>query len=85
MTAQSAKPGSLPLSLPPLGLSRTEAAALIGVSPTMFDRMVADGKMPKALRIYGRRTIWDRKKVEAAFAALDTSDEADDVWARCRV
>jgi predicted DNA-binding transcriptional regulator AlpA len=51
----------------------------------MFDRMVADGKMPKPLRVYGRRVIWDRKKVEAHFEALDTSDEADDVWARCRV
>jgi predicted DNA-binding transcriptional regulator AlpA len=38
--------------------------------------------MPKPIRIYARRTVWDRKKVDAAFEALDTSDAVDDVWGR---
>jgi len=56
-------------SLPPRGLSRTEAAAYIGVSPTLFDAMVADGRMPGPKRI-NARTVWDRLKVDAAFDAL---------------
>jgi predicted DNA-binding transcriptional regulator AlpA len=59
----------LPESLPPRGLSRAQAAAYVGVSPTLFDRMVTDHKMPKPVRIYGR-TVWDRRKVDAAFDAL---------------
>ncbi|MGC2223368.1 MAG: hypothetical protein WA624_13910 [Methylocella sp.] len=64
----------LPPSLPPRGLSRTEAAAYIGVSPTLFDAMVADGRMPRPKRI-NARTVWDRLKLDAAFDALP--DEGD--------
>jgi hypothetical protein len=35
----------LPPSLAPRGLSRSEAAAYIGVSPNLFDAMVKDGRM----------------------------------------
>lgn len=59
----------LPLSLPPRGLSRTEAAAYIGVSPSLFDMMVADGRMPGPKRI-NTHTVWDRHKLDAAFSAL---------------
>ncbi len=65
---------ALPLSLPPRGLSRTEAAAYIGVSPSLFDLMVGDGRMPGPKRI-NARTVWDRLKLDAAFNALpDDSD-----------
>lgn len=57
------------LSYPPRGLSREEAARYVGVGCTMFDRLIAEGRMPKPLRI-GKRTIWDRLKLEAAFAEL---------------
>ena len=70
----SKRAAALPLSLPPRGLSRTEAAAYIGVSPTLFDAMVADGRMPGPKRI-NSRTVWDRLKLDAAFDALpDDSD-----------
>ncbi|WP_020175340.1 helix-turn-helix transcriptional regulator [Methyloferula stellata] len=52
-----------------IGLSRTEAANYIGVSSSLFDEMVHDGRMPPPKRINGR-TVWDRRRVEAAFSAL---------------
>lgn len=68
----------LPISLPPRGLSREQAAAYIGVSPSLFDEMVEDGRMPKPTRI-NSRTIWDRLKLDAAFAAL-THDGIPEKW-----
>ena len=65
----------LPPSLPPRGLRREEAAAYIGVSPSTFDKMVADGRMPIPKRI-NARTVWDRKRIDLAFDAL--SDGVDD-------
>ena len=63
----------LPLSLPPRGLSREIAAAYIGVSPSKFDELVRDGRMPKPKSVDARR-IWDRHKVDAAFSALPDTD-----------
>jgi predicted DNA-binding transcriptional regulator AlpA len=65
---------ALPLSLPPRGLSRVESAAYVGVSPSLFDTMVADGRMPKPKRI-NSRTIWDRKRLDEAFEALPDEGE----------
>src|SRR5262252_2740836 len=39
------------LSLPPRGISRVEAAAYVGVSPSKFDEMVRDHRMPNPKRI----------------------------------
>jgi predicted DNA-binding transcriptional regulator AlpA len=64
----------LPNSLAPRGLSRVIAAAYIGVSPSKFDEMVADRRMPKAIRIDGRR-VWDRIKVDEAFASLGEDED----------
>ena len=74
----------LPLSLPPRGLSRLEAAQYIGVSPTTFDQMVADGRMPKPKRI-GRRAIWDRQLLDLYFTALPDENDRDDIWAKVAV
>lgn len=59
----------LPVSLPPRGLSRAFAAAYVGVSPTKFDEMVADGRMPQPRKIDGR-LVWDRHEIDQAFSAL---------------
>jgi predicted DNA-binding transcriptional regulator AlpA len=61
---------ALPASLPPRGLRREEAAAYIGVNASKFDEMVADKRMPRPKRIDARR-VWDRLKLDEAFAALD--------------
>lgn len=50
-------------------MSREEAARYIGVGPTKFDEMVADGRMPKPKRI-DARVVWDRLRVDAAFSGL---------------
>lgn len=58
-----------PISYPPRGLSRLEAARYVGVGPTLFDEMVADRRMPKPKRV-NNRTIWDRVELDIAFSAL---------------
>jgi HK97 family phage major capsid protein len=68
----------LPPSLAPRGLCREVAAVYIGVSPGTFDQMVTDGRMPGPKRI-GTRKIWDRLKVDLAFAAL-ADDEQPNPW-----
>ncbi len=80
----------LPPSLPPRGLSRAEAAAYIGVSPSTFDTMIRDGRMPVAKKI-GARTVWDRLQLDRSFAELPDAevqgrpDDATDVWDRAAV
>lgn len=66
----------LPKSLPPRGLSRAESAAYIGVSPSLFDILVTDGRMPLPKRINGR-TVWDRQRLDRAFEALP--DDGNDL------
>ncbi len=60
---------ALPPSLPPRGLSREAAAQYVGVSVGKFDQMSRDGRMPKAIRIDGRK-VWDRCALDDAFDAL---------------
>jgi predicted DNA-binding transcriptional regulator AlpA len=62
------------ISYPPRGLSREEAARYVGVGTTKFDQMVADRRMPKPKKVDGR-VIWDRLKIEAAFAELTGDDD----------
>jgi hypothetical protein len=63
----------LPLSLPPRGLSRVEAAAYVGVSPSLFDEMVVDRRMPGP-KLINSRVVWDRLKLDEAFTALPDRD-----------
>lgn len=65
---------ALPYNLPPLGLSRTEAAAYIGVSPSLFDTMVKDERTPKPKKV-NSRTIWDIRQVDKFFDELLTDVE----------
>ncbi len=70
----------LPASLPPRGLARVQAAAYVGISPSKFDEMVSDGRMPRPKRIDGR-TVWDRRRLDEAFDALpDGSGATDNPW-----
>jgi predicted DNA-binding transcriptional regulator AlpA len=66
----------------PLGvrcLSREESARYIGVSPSLFDQLVKDGRMPKPWRI-NTRTVWDRRKIDAALDRLDDDGAVRDPW-----
>lgn len=60
---------ALPHSLAPRGLDRVESAAYIGVSPSLFDEMVKDGRMPTP-KVINSRVVWDRFKLDGAFEAL---------------
>ncbi len=59
----------LPDNLAPIGLSREQAAAFIGIGATLFDRLITDGRMPDARLIDGR-LVWDVAEVAAAFRSL---------------
>ena len=61
------------LAYPPRGLSREEAARYVGVGPTLFDEMVADGRMPRPKRA-NSRVLWDRIALDAAFSDLPGDD-----------
>lgn len=54
----------------PRGLNRTEAAYYVGVSPTKFDELVGDGRMPRGKRIDGR-VVWDRVQLDMSFSDID--------------
>ncbi|TIT61353.1 MAG: hypothetical protein E5W60_16925, partial [Mesorhizobium sp.] len=59
--------------------SRLEAAAYIGVSASLFDQLVKEGRMPKPKRI-NSRTVWDRYKVDHSFDALPDENSDDTDW-----
>jgi predicted DNA-binding transcriptional regulator AlpA len=61
------------ISYPPRGLSRDEAARYVGVGSTLFEEMVADGRMPRPKHI-NSRTIWDRVALDIAFTSLPDKD-----------
>lgn len=60
----------------PRGLSRAEAAGYVGVSPSMFDIMVADGRMPAPKKI-NSRVVWDRQRLDEAFENLPEKEDAN--------
>jgi hypothetical protein len=51
----------------------------IGVSPSKFDELVADGRMPKPVKIDGRR-VWDIRQLDLAFDALSREDSVPNSW-----
>lgn len=53
----------------PRGLSRSQAAAYMGIGVTLFDRLVVAGTMPQPQEI-GSRRVWDRQEVDRAFEEL---------------
>jgi hypothetical protein len=65
--------------LPRRGLSRVEAAMYIGISPSKFDQMRADGRIGPAKLIDGRK-VFDIRDLDQAFDALPSEDhdKADD-------
>lgn len=59
----------LPTSLPPLGINREQAAALVGISTSLFDKAVTAGTMPKP-RMIGERQVYDVGELVEAFRKL---------------
>ena len=65
------------LNYAPLGLSREGAAQHIGIGTTLFDEMVADGRMPRPKCMNSRR-VWSRVAVELSFSELPDDGSAND-------
>jgi predicted DNA-binding transcriptional regulator AlpA len=65
--------------VPRRGLSRDESAQYIGVGATLFDRLVADGRMPKPRRIDGRK-VWDKLALDLYFDRLPGDDTGTSSW-----
>jgi predicted DNA-binding transcriptional regulator AlpA len=65
--------------VPRRGLSREEAAMYIGISPSKFDALVGEGRMPAPVKIDSRK-IWDIRALDLAFDALPKEDEVSNSW-----
>lgn len=64
---------------PRRGLRRAEAAIYVGVSPSKFDEMVRDGRMPKAAKVDGC-AIWDVRKLDVACDEIFGEDGGENPW-----
>ena len=65
---------------PRRGLSREEAAAYLGISPSKFDELRKDGRVGAARLIDGRK-VWDILALDQAFDALPfEGHDVDDDW-----
>ena len=75
---------ALPPTLAPRLISREASAAYVNVSPTMFDEMVQNGRMPHPKRLGKHRHAWDVRELDAAVDQLpregDLFQSADETW-----
>ncbi len=62
-------------SQPRRGLRREEAATYVGISPSMFDQMVKQGRLPEPKK-FGVASVWDMQLLDQAFG--DTPSSAND-------
>jgi predicted DNA-binding transcriptional regulator AlpA len=77
-----ARQTALPPTLAPRLISREAAAAYVSVSPTRFDEMVEDGRMPRPRLLGGRRKAWDVRALDVAVDNLpvEGSRVNDETW-----
>jgi predicted DNA-binding transcriptional regulator AlpA len=77
-----ARQTALPPTLAPRLISREAAAAYVSVSPTSFDEMVEDGRMPKPRLLGGRRKAWDVRALDMAIDNLPVEGSlvTDETW-----
>ncbi len=69
------------ISRPRRGLRRTDAAHYIGVSASKFDQLIADGRMPQAIKIDGC-AVWDIRQLDRAFDMLAEEAEDTNPWSQ---
>jgi predicted DNA-binding transcriptional regulator AlpA len=55
------------------GLNRQQAAHYIGITASLFDDLIEEGRLPKPIRIK-RRTVWDIRQLDEAFDDLGNCD-----------
>jgi excisionase family DNA binding protein len=76
-----ARQTALPPTLAPRLIGREAAAAYVSVSPTTFDEMVDDGRMPVPRLLGGRRRAWDVRDLDAAIDRLPLAcEDSDGTW-----
>jgi predicted DNA-binding transcriptional regulator AlpA len=77
-----ARQTALPPNLAPRLITREAAAGYIGVSPTTFDVMVKDGRMPGPKRLGDRRIAWDVRQLDLAVDGLpaERMGPGDETW-----
>lgn len=66
----------------PRGLRREDAARYIGISPTLFDRMRKEGRIPAPRDMFGVM-IWDRHDLDFLFskpAYTAANDNTSGYW-----
>jgi hypothetical protein len=51
----------------------------IGISPSKFDELVEDGRMPAPVQIDGRK-VWDIRQLDLAFDALPRKNSVTNSW-----
>lgn len=56
-------------------LNREQAAEYVGVSPSLFDDMVANKRMPPAVELSEKRYGWIQRELDTAIAALPRKGE----------
>jgi excisionase family DNA binding protein len=59
----------------PLSLNARKAASYLSVGLSRFREMVREGQMPKP-KLVGKKKLWDRRDLEAAFSALGQSEDS---------
>lgn len=68
----------------PRGFRREGAARYIGISPTLFDRMRKEGRIPAPRDLFGCM-VWDRHALDSLFGDQKynaVNDNQDDYWDR---
>lgn len=55
---------ALPPTLPPRLIGRDASAAYVCVSPTLFDRLIEEGRMPRARIMTMHRKVWDVRELD---------------------
>jgi predicted DNA-binding transcriptional regulator AlpA len=61
--------------VPRRGLSRLDAAMYFGISPSKFDELVKDGRLPRPRAIDSRK-VWDVLELDLAFDELPREDDS---------
>lgn len=70
----------LPSGTQLLLVSRVQAAALLNVSPSTFDKLRKANGLLRPVNI-GKRTLWPFKNLMAFVEELIEGDDGDDPWA----
>jgi predicted DNA-binding transcriptional regulator AlpA len=64
-------------------INREAAAAYLSVAPGTVDKMVQEGRMPRAKRVSEGRVAWDVRSIDAAIDLLPNDGmpiQSDDSW-----